>query len=249
MKRQGFSLLELLLASAILVVLGALVTRALVDQADLARRTQARNEVQDRVRMVMELVKQDLMMAGSSRYVSFSASSANSFLAGVTESIAGWTACSSTNPCLSADAGNSTSLRDSFSVRYITSLRATSDACRRVVYSFNSYTLQRSDVSCSATEDSPQPLADNILVLNVRFECSDGSSADAGSPPCTNNRYARAAHITVVGFSLAQAPGNPPEAMAFSVQSGNSTLTENCPSGRICFGTSERVELPSLKDQ
>lgn len=249
MKRHGFSLVELLLASAILVILGALVTRALVDQADLARRTQARSEVQDRVRMVMELAKQDLMMAGSSRYVSFSASSANSFIAGVTESISGWSPCSSSNPCLSAAAGNSTSLRDSFSVRYITSLRATSDACRKVEYSFNSYTVQRSDVSCSVTTASPQPLADNILILNVRFECSDGSSADTGSPPCTGNRYARAAYITVVGFSLTPAPGNPPDSQTFNVQSGNSTLTETCPAGRICFGTSERVELPSLKDQ
>ncbi|MFD3005013.1 prepilin-type N-terminal cleavage/methylation domain-containing protein [Thermus tengchongensis] len=248
MKRQGFSLLELLLASAILVVLGVLVTRALLDQADLARRTQARNEVQDRVRMVMELVKQDLMMAGSSRYVSFSAGSANSFIAGVTEAISGWQGCSSTNPCLSADAGNSTSLRDRFSVRYITSLRPTSEACRKVEYSFDSYTLRRSDVGCSQSA-SPQPLADNILVLNLRFECSDGSFADTGSPPCTGNRYARAAYITVVGFSLTPAPGNPPDASSFSVVSGNSTLTENCPLGRICFGTSERVELPSLKDQ
>ncbi len=199
--------------------------------------------------MVMELVKQDLMMAGSSRYVSFSTGPTNSFAAGVTESILGWTPCSAISPCLSAGSGNSASVRDSFSVRYITSLKAPTDACRRVEYSFNSFTLQRSDVSCGTTSANPQPLADNILVLNLRFECSDGSSADVGSPPCSGSRYARAAYVTVVGFSLTPAPGNPSSAASFSVQSGNSTLTENCPSGRICFGISERVELPSLKNQ
>ncbi|WP_243094021.1 prepilin-type N-terminal cleavage/methylation domain-containing protein [Thermus thalpophilus] len=245
MKRHGFTLLELLLATAILVVLGALVARALLDQADLARRTQARNEVQDRARMVLELVKQDLLLAGSSRYVSFN--SGASFIPVV--STAAWSgqACSASNPCLQADAANATAVRDRFSVRYVTSLRPSSAACRKVAYSFSGTTLQRSDVACGSS-DSPQPLADNILALNVVFECANGTTAHGGTPLCSGS-YPRAAKVTVVASSLRQAPGNPPEATSFTVETASGNSTISCPPGYICYALTERVELPSLKDQ
>jgi len=245
--RKGFSLMEVLVAAAILAILGAIVARALVDQADLSRRVQARNEVQDKGRVVMELVKQDLFLAGSNRYVTLS-NSGNSFVAFVTASVPNWSDCSSTSPCLSAASANSTSVQDSFSVRYVTSLRDLNQACRRVKYQFSGNTLQRSDVVC-VNSDSLQPLADQVLALNLRFECSDGTIEDAGSPPCSGNRYPRAALVTVVVASTNLAPGNPSDAVSFTIQTGNSTQAIACPSGRICYGLTERVELPSLKDK
>lgn len=245
--RKGFTLIEVLLAMLILAILGAIVARALADQADLSRRVQARNEVQDKARVVMELVKQDLFLAGSSRYVTFSGSG-NSFAAAVTSSVPNWTACS-TNPCLSADSANSTTLQDRFSVRYVTSLRDPTQACRRVTYTFTTGNiLQRSDVTCN-NSDNPQPLADQVLALNVRFECSDGGFEDTGSPPCSGNRYPRAALVTVVVASNDPAPGNPSEATAFTIPTGSSTQTVSCPPRRICYALTDRVELPSLKDK
>jgi prepilin-type N-terminal cleavage/methylation domain-containing protein len=226
--RKGFTLLEVLVAAVILAILGSIVARTLVDQADLGRRVQARNEVQDKARMVMELVKQDLFLAGSSRYVTFSGSG-NSFAAPVTSSVPNWTDCS-TNPCLSADSANSTTLQDRFSVRYVTSLRDLNQACRKVTYAFSDSTLQRSDVVCNGN-DSLQPLADQVLALNLRFECSDGASEDAGSPPCSGNRYPRAALVTVVVASTDPAPGNPSDAVSFAILTGNSTQTVTCPLG------------------
>ncbi|GAA6750725.1 hypothetical protein Thermus77412_12110 [Thermus antranikianii] len=246
--RKGFSLIEVLVATVILAILGAIVARALADQADLSRRVQARNEVQDKGRVVMELVKQDLFLAGSNRYVTLSNPGDSSFVAFVTASVPNWSDCSSTNPCLSAASANSTSVQDSFSVRYVTSLRDLNQACRRVRYQFSGNTLQRSDVVC-VNSDSLQPLADQVLALNLRFECSDGTIEDAGSPPCSGNRYPRAALVTVVVASTNLAPGNPSDAASFTIQTGNSTQTIACPSGRICYGLTERVELPSLKDK
>ena len=243
--RKGFTLLEVLVAAVILAILGSIVARTLVDQADLGRRVQARNEVQDKGRMVMELVKQDLFLAGSNRYVVL-ANSGNSVYA--TIAITDWADCSSTNPCLSADSTNTNSVQDSFSVRYITSLRDRDQACRKVRYAFSDSTLQRSDVVCNGN-DSLQPLADQVLALNLRFECSDGASEDAGSPPCSGNRYPRAALVTVVVASSDRAPGNPSDAVSFAIQTGNSTQTVTCPPGRICYALTERVELPSLKDK
>lgn len=63
--RKGFTLVEVLVAMAILVVVLALGVRYFASTGELARNTQARNELQDRVRMVMQLVTADLQMAGA----------------------------------------------------------------------------------------------------------------------------------------------------------------------------------------
>lgn len=63
--RKGFTLVELLIAAAILVTVLAVALRYFVATAEAGRLTQAKSELQDRVRMVMQVVSGDLQLAGA----------------------------------------------------------------------------------------------------------------------------------------------------------------------------------------
>lgn len=69
MRSRGFTLAEILVAIALLTAIFAVALRYFVLQAEQTRRIQARNEVQERVRMVMEIVSQDLLLAGNQYFI------------------------------------------------------------------------------------------------------------------------------------------------------------------------------------
>ncbi len=226
--RKGFTLVEVLVAMAILVVLLALGVRYFAGTGELARNTQARNELQDRVRMVMQLVTADLQMAGA-RY--WSSGSQNR-------------AFSLPPPLLGSDGG----AKDTLTLYYVTSLRDQASACRRVDYGFNGDTLRRSDVNstpaagsdCTTPSPNFQPLAEGILALDIQYQCSNGTTQDR--PDCGLDAYPRSAKVTVAGYSLSPVTHPGPASLL--------TVTRQalpCPSGRACYALTQEVLMPNLK--
>lgn len=222
MRPRGLTLVEILVAIALLTGILAVALRYFVLQAEQTRRIQARNEVQERVRMVMEIVSQDLLLAGNQYFIS--SESEKIYLS---------------PPYLSATDGQS---KDTFTVKYVTSLRQRGSACRVVSYSFSGNTLQRRDVTCDKENDSSigaQPLADEILVLDITYVCSSLTTETSGAPPCPAGSYPRSARVRVVGRSLAKVPGS-----TFP----DPQLANEC-KDYVCFALEQEVLLPNLKDQ
>ncbi len=228
MKEKGFTLLELLVAMALLLsVLGVAFTyfQATLDST---RRTQAKSELQDRVRMVMQVVAGDLQMSGA-RYWTQGTTSLGFTLVG-------------------ALSGTDRGAKDTLTVRYVTSLRDKSSACRRVDYGFDRDTLLRSDVNitppsgtdCLESTPSPQPLAEGILALDLQYLCSNGVAQN--TPDCGSSAYPRSARVSVAGYSLDQVRGVPSQSLTTVT---GQTLT--CPAGRICYALTQEVLMPNLK--
>ncbi|WP_448569348.1 PilW family protein [Thermus sp.] len=223
--RKGFTLVELLVAAAILVTVLAVALRYFVATAEAGRLTQAKSELQDRVRMVMQVVSGDLQLAGA-KYWTQGATSVGFTLVGVLQ-------------------GTDGGAKDTLTVRYVTSLRSLDSACRRVDYAFQGDTLRRSDenitsgTECKEGTPSPQPLAESILALDILYLCSDGSSRN--TPDCGPDAYPRSAKLTVAGRSL------------IPVKGGGGTLTTvtgqtlTCPAGRLCYAMTQEVLMPNLK--
>lgn len=232
MKRQaGFTIIEMMVAGAIFAVVMGLVGVFLSSSTQLQRRTQARSELQDRVRTVMQLVTQDLQMVGAGQYISNS----------TVQKVSSWDKCYVTS-CLDGvnDAINN---RDAVSGRYVTSLLAFSEACRKFSYSFSGTTLRRSDVRCDASSASDQDLAENILALDIQYQCSTGATGNAPSDcPKTQDQFLRSAKVSIVGRSE-----NPfgQDTGTYSLVGGGSV---NCPASYLCFGMTQEVLLPNLKD-
>ncbi|WP_243029311.1 prepilin-type N-terminal cleavage/methylation domain-containing protein [Thermus altitudinis] len=230
MRQKGFTLVEALVALAILVVLLGLAVRYFTNNAELARETQARSELQDRVRMVMQVVSGDLQMAGASYW------NRNAQNIGFT--------LPSGHILEGTDGGH----KDSLKISYVTSLRDLSQACRRVEYAFQDDTLLRSDVNatpsngrdCQTPAPSFQPLADGILALDIRYLCSNGLSND--TPDCGPDAYPRSAVVEVVGYSLSPMKSAGPQSI--TTVSGE---TVTCLAGRGCYALRQEVLLPNLK--
>ncbi|AEB11449.1 PilW family protein [Marinithermus hydrothermalis] len=192
-RAHGLTLIELLVALAIFtVVLGVAVTFFAQHAQDTAR-VQEKNELQDRVRLVMQLITQDLSLAGSSRYVRDGA---------VRYDTRYWVPCAPDTPCLRGV--NDPNGKDTFEVRYHTSLRPPGKECRVVGYNFDGDTLRRADVPCSTTNTLPppasayMPLADGIVALEIRYVCEDGHEEDT---PQGCAEFVRAALVRVTGQS------------------------------------------------
>lgn len=229
-KPKGFTLVEVLVAMALLVILLGIAVRYFASTSGLARETQARSELQDRVRMVVQLVTGDLQMAGA-RYWN-----------------AGSTNRAFTLPLGKVLEGSNGQAKDTLSLYYVTSLRDESQACRRVSYDFEGDTLQRSDVNATpstgndCTEPSPsfQPLAEGILALDIRYLCSDGTAQD--TPACGDTAYPRSAIVEVVGYSLT--PVQNPGPATLTTHTGQRVT---CPSQRACYTLRQEVLMPNLK--
>lgn len=234
-KSFGFTLIELLVAMIIFAGIMTLIVTYLGASNESTRRTQVRSEVQDRVRTVMQLVSQDLQLAGSSRLLN-----ANSTT--VAQSVANWLPCGSSQRCVSlvgTDTGATN--KDTVRVRYVTSLAADpANACRIVEYTYDGNTVRRGDdAGCTSytTSPAPSPIADNILALNITYLCSD-SSSNANPANCPAGSYPRTAQITVMGTSASTIPGY--------VDPGSYSVA--CPAGRICYELRQEVLMPSMKD-
>ena len=226
MRRGGFTLVELLIAMGILAGILTLVAVYFGDQRDLTHRTQSRSEVQDRVRMVMQMVTQDLQMVGSRGFLD------NNGNLDTTVS----SQCSGVNCLTTADAG----VQDGFGVQYVTNLRTGSaQACRAVQYAFSGNTLQRSDVPCG-TAASLIDLAPDILAMDIQYQCSNNTTANTAS--CPAGSYPRSARVTVIGQSATSISNI--SASSYTTASGS---TVNCPAGRICLALTQEILMPNLK--
>ncbi|MDM7324468.1 MAG: prepilin-type N-terminal cleavage/methylation domain-containing protein [Thermus sp.] len=230
MKGKGFTLVEVLVALFILVVVLAVGLRYFAQNAELARETQAKSELQDRVRMVMQVVNGDLQMAGARYWSRGTQNRAFELPLGL---------------ILQGEDGGP---KDTLSLYYVTSLREPDSACRRVDYDFQGDTLRRSDVNatqsgsseCQRPNPSFQPLAEGILALDIVYRCSDGQERD--TPDCGTDAYTRSAVVEVVGYS--QSPMRSPGPQTLTTPSGGKVA---CPTGRRCYALRQEVLLPNLK--
>lgn len=236
--RAGFSLVELLVAAAIFTVVLGLVTTYLVDHLRLTNNIQARNEVEDKVRSTMQMLMQDLQMAGSSRY---SDADGN-----VDEDVTLYSCIFTT--CLEPDTNGASDAQDTVWMEYVTNLRPTGEACRQISYSFSGTTLQRSDVACGQ-DPNPQALAENILALDIVYVCSNRNEVsvfpDASDCPDSGSdkAYPRTAKVSIVGRSndrVREAPATTTETV--------SGQTVSCSPEYQCFALEQEVLLPNLKD-
>ncbi len=178
MKRRlkGVTVVELLIVMAILGIIMSVLIAYFAQQSRLTSRTQARNEVEIKVRTVAEIIAQDLQMAGS-RIVYIGDNVHN-----VTELGKHCTTrAENDDPCVTIQGGSIVTLY------YASSLRIVSDACRKVRYSFgappNTNVLNRADHRCAVEGWFPQPIASNITSVEVSFECANGTVLQAGTDP------------------------------------------------------------------
>lgn len=230
MRGRGFTLIEVLVALFLLVVILAVAVRYFTQSAELARETQARSELQDRVRMVMQVVSGDLQMAGA-RYWNRETQNLGFAL-----------------PLGLILTGEDHGPKDTLTLYYVTSLREPGSACRRVDYDFQGDTLRRSDVNatqsgsseCQTPNPSFQPLAEGILALDIVYRCSDGQ--ERNDPNCNTQAYPRSAVVEVVGYSLSPMRAQGPRTL--TTVSGQEVP---CPPERGCYALRQEVLLPNLK--
>jgi prepilin-type N-terminal cleavage/methylation domain-containing protein len=251
-KQRGFTIVELLISVTILAIVLGIIGTIFAAQVDLNRKKQARSEVQDKVRLVMQLVTQDLQMAGASRYVD---NTGTVFAAPILSPCPDDPDDATIQTCIKA---NNSAAQDDVSVAYITSLRDAANACRRVGYALDANsTLQRADQLCDnpTTHLDPadatdlalyQDLADNIIAFDVQYRCSDstpilGYPDDVNCP--TGVGYARSAVVTIVGMSNNPFGGVNPE--SFTTITGQNV---NCTAGFICYELTQEVLMPNMKD-
>lgn len=197
MRTRGLTILELMVVLGIFAGVLAIVTRFFASQSQDTRIVQERNEVQDRARLVLQMVSQDLILAGSSRFIR-----GNEVRFDGTH----WVSCAPGTPCLT---GTDQLERDTIVTRYHTSLYPSGQECRSIGYNFNGTTLLRADVPCSQAPINNIPatsyreFATNITQLNIRYVCGDAAATEVGLPSgCTavanpTERFVRAALVTV----------------------------------------------------
>lgn len=200
MRTHGFTMIELLVVLAVFTGVLTIATRFLASQSQDTRIIQERNEVQDRARLVLQMVSQDLILAGSSRYIRNNE---------VRFDEANWVPCAPGTPCLfGTDQGE----RDTFVTRYHTSLYPSGQECRSVGYAFNGTTLLRADVPCSQAPtgaiaaSSYRQFAPNITQLNITYVCGDIATKVRLPRGCAavadpGKRFVQAALVTVTAAS------------------------------------------------
>lgn len=265
----GFSLVEVIVAGMVLVVLLSLLAGFLAQQQDLSARTQARNEVQDKARVAMQIVVQDLQLSGAKYFVDGAGDIVDSVSLGTCSVV------SSRATCFAADDDG---LADDFGAVYVTTTRDTTltsgraEACRRVFYALEGTNLLRADSStvCAAPETvDPESsdantafdavaqnlLATNIEAFNIVYRCSNGvwvdSFPNASCPPGTS--YLRSAVVSIYAASDAPYPGAVGDGFEVvvvdSTSGGAATTTQTvaCPADRVCLGLTQEVLLPNLK--
>jgi prepilin-type N-terminal cleavage/methylation domain-containing protein len=190
---SGFSLVELLVVVAILGIVLTLLTAFFVQQTRVSRQTQARNEVETKVRTVAELIVQDLQVAGSN--VIFNAGTATDVPLGCS--------ANAIDPCVRTVGANRP-----LTLFYATSLRPAAP-CRRVDYRLTAaQTLQRveqGNTSCLGLDNPSDaafninPLATNILGVDIAYSCADESLESDPATCYANGSFPRQAIVTISG--------------------------------------------------
>lgn len=206
--RQGFTIVELLVAGTILTILLGALTAFFVQHAQITRRTQARNEIESIARTIAELVVQDLEIAGSTVIVN----------GGVSSAVDMFCSAALETKCIVEPSGS----EDKLTVFYATSLRPTTP-CRRIDYRLTSTgTLQRAEqaesgVNCRQLENAVpdtntfnlSPIADNITSFEISYHCADDrvttdpATCYAVNTATGEESFPRQATVTVQGFSSA----------------------------------------------
>lgn len=248
---SGFTLVELLVASVVLIVVLGIVAVFFAQQTRVARVANEHSDTQDRARLVAQLVTQDLSLAGGKRYIlnDGSIDTAGSIAACPNTTVGGTTFPA----CLEVSTSNAA---DAFATLYVNSLRSVANACRSVAYRFSGNQLLRYDqaFSCSgslALADTTsttdfEPIADDILALDIQITCSNGNEI-AQYPDQTDcpygTSYPRSATITVIAASAHTIDGA--SSKAFTSVTGQSVT---CPAGRYCYDVTQEVLMPNLKD-
>jgi type II secretory pathway component PulJ len=256
-RNAGFTVVELLIAGFILTIVLGLSGVFLARQSDLNRRTQARAEVQDKARMIVQVLSNDLALAGARVYAD-----ATGALQSVTPNLGTCPTVSGTTSCLGGfNASGGASTRDEFSVAYITTLMPPSEACREVGYRFNGDDLERVDRGCTGALVNPfsdggfDTLATNVLALDIKYLCSNGNTLatipdTSGSCPA-GSAYVRSAVVSVLAASDTTVPGAP--AQQFEFESSNPLVVGfdnvTCGPDVICAALTQEVLLPNLKDR
>lgn len=255
-RTSGFTLVELLVAAFVLVIILSIVAAFFVQQTRLNRRTQAGTEVQDKARMVMQLVTGDLQLAGADVY-----SDTNGAIQtpAVPLTLCPNDSGSGLDTCLVGVDGG---VQDRMATTYITTLRPTSTACRQVGYAFSGTTLERADVACSGSPGLVDTssigtdfdvLAPGILALDIRYLCSNGnilSDVPDATDCASGDAYLRTAIVTVVARSEVTVPGQP--AVTYQVPMSDAVSTKTavtCGPDYACSGLTQEVLLPNLKDR
>lgn len=188
-EKRAFTVVELLVVAALLGIVLTIVTAYFIQQSQVSRRTQARNEAEINARMVAEIIVQDLQIAGSNVVVN----------GGVASDVQIGCSGSSANKCISTPGGGEGN-QDQLKVTYATSLRS-SDPCRKVAYSFSGLTLRRSEVLCTTEVPAPQAFAENIQQLNIVYLCANETEVDDPADCYSANSFPRQATVTVTGRS------------------------------------------------
>lgn len=248
MRPRAISLVEMLIVLAIMGSIFGIIGSFFAQQRQLSARNAARNEVQDKVKMVMQLLTQDLQLAGS-RAVVGASTTINNLSSALTAVNA------------SATVGGVSYSRDQFVVRYYTTLRATNQ-CREVRFGFDPTlpnTLLRDDSAGNCTGSTPNastaptnPLADNVLALDIVYVCGNVAATvvGGGSPPCSSS-YARTAKVVVVAQSNDLVPGYQDASQYPTYSLSNGVLTRNlnlaCPANRICYALEQEILMPNLR--
>lgn len=218
----GITVVELLIAATIMILVLGMAGVFLAQQSQLQKTTQNRSELQDRVRVGMQLVAQDLALAGNSAVIAPDGSKLGITWPGCFDGAAG---------CVKvADSGSE------LGVRYLSSQFASGNECRDVSYRLSADgALERSDVACSATADFVG-LVDNVVSFVVTVHCSNG--ADVTTFPSTScpatTSYGRSATVELMARSRTAASG-PSET--------------GCPTDFVCYAMTQETLMPNMKDQ
>ncbi len=228
--QSGFTVVEMLIAGLVLVVVLAAASAFFAQQVTLQRSVQTRNELQDRVRVSMALVTQDLALAGNSVLIDTTTGGKDTTVA--------WPFCfDGGRGCLEADvvASGSTTAdpgSSSLRLRYVTSQFPAAQACRDVSYRLADGVLQRSDVVCEA-DPTFVAIAPDMLQFQIGVVCSTGVVYTAfPTGACGGGTsYARSANVALNG-------------QARTAQGG-----DTCETGRLCFRLDQQTLIPNMKDK
>lgn len=221
-RQAGFTVVELLVAAFITVLVLAMAGYFLAQQNQLQRATQNRTELQDRVRVAVQLMTQDIALTGNSAVMAPDGGRLNIVWPGCFDGAAG---------CLEVTSGG-----QAMRLRYLSSQFSAGSECRDVAYRLTGTgNLERSDVPCGGSEDFVE-LADRILDFEVTVHCSNGTDFDvfptAGCPPTTG--YGRSVTVELVGQSR---------------MPGTGLTAPGCPSNYMCFAMRQETLMPNMKDQ
>jgi type II secretory pathway component PulJ len=240
--RAGFSIVELLVAALVFVIVLGATGIFFALQVQLQRDVQNRNDVQDRIRVALQLVTQDLALAGNTIRMSN---------AGSIESGTGFSGCfaqgTGGESCL--ELADVSATASTLRVRYVSSQFPLAESCRDVSYRLNGGALQRSDVACGGTV-AWVDLAPSVLGFKTVVVCSNTNRYDSFPVAgCGGGAsYARSALVSVAASSLGavNAPSGP---MSVVGTDPATPTTVACPAARACFDGTQEVLMPNLKDQ